>query len=237
MAAKTEKSALKSKPDSTNLKKPEEEKKKKKTSWIPIIILLIIIIILLLQQFGCITLPKIFDNSGYYNIRPEATLGEKYAVNFTNELIPVLYNVYKVNNNTTPNNGPYTYYIGSGTLPAGLTLTADGILKGTPTGGSSTFEICIKDPMGISACRRYHLNVNDGDENPLNPNPTHCPTTACDSAGNCCGDSSPDAVTGSKTVTGILVPGDCECPPGTHWVLTDNTAAGGPWNLCDCGAA
>jgi len=42
--------------------------------------------------------------------------------------------------------GPYTFMVSSGTLPAGLTLTAAGLLSGTPTtGGSSTVTIRAVD--------------------------------------------------------------------------------------------
>src|SRR6202023_739001 len=42
--------------------------------------------------------------------------------------------------------GPYTFMVASGTLPAGLTLTAAGLLSGTPTtGGTSTVTIRAVD--------------------------------------------------------------------------------------------
>jgi hypothetical protein len=41
---------------------------------------------------------------------------------------------------------PYTWSVASGTLPAGLTLSADGVISGTPTaGGTSTFTVRVTD--------------------------------------------------------------------------------------------
>src|SRR6185312_6936794 len=47
-------------------------------------------------------------------------------------------------------NAPYSFGVTSGTLPAGVTLTAAGLLAGTPTtAGSSTFTIRGTD---VDAC-------------------------------------------------------------------------------------
>src|SRR5206468_3328437 len=46
----------------------------------------------------------------------------------------------------TGGTAPYTYAVSSGTLPAGLTLAADGTLSGTPTeGGSFSFTVQATD--------------------------------------------------------------------------------------------
>lgn len=59
--------------------------------------------------------------------------------------------------------GPtYSFYLNSetGSLPAGLKLGVDGVLRGTPTEeGDNEFEVCIKDEGGESACRLYSMTV------------------------------------------------------------------------------
>ncbi len=51
---------------------------------------------------------------------------------------------------------PYTYSIGSGTLPAGLTLSSAGVLSGTPTSSSATtFSIVATDSYACTGSRSY----------------------------------------------------------------------------------
>ncbi|PPT25541.1 autotransporter outer membrane beta-barrel domain-containing protein, partial [Xanthomonas arboricola] len=57
---------------------------------------------------------------------------------------------------------PYRYSIGSGTLPAGLTLASDGTLSGTPTTqGTSSFTIAVADAGNASATQAYSFTVSD----------------------------------------------------------------------------
>ncbi|MBB4656325.1 uncharacterized protein YhjY with autotransporter beta-barrel domain [Xanthomonas sp. F14] len=57
---------------------------------------------------------------------------------------------------------PYRYSIASGTLPAGLTLTSDGTLSGTPTTqGTSSFTIAVADAGNASATQAYSFTVSD----------------------------------------------------------------------------
>ncbi|MGI8525259.1 MAG: putative Ig domain-containing protein [Pseudolabrys sp.] len=56
--------------------------------------------------------------------------------------------------------GPYTFALTSGTLPAGLSLSAGGVISGTPTSnGSSTFTIGAADSAGNVGSRIYTVNV------------------------------------------------------------------------------
>jgi large repetitive protein len=56
--------------------------------------------------------------------------------------------------------GPFTFSVTSGTLPAGLTLTAAGVLAGTPTtAGPFTFTITASDPAGCSGSITYTVSV------------------------------------------------------------------------------
>ncbi len=51
---------------------------------------------------------------------------------------------------------PYTYAIGSGTLPAGLTLSSAGVVSGTPTSSSAaTFSIVATDSYGCTGSNSY----------------------------------------------------------------------------------
>jgi hypothetical protein len=51
---------------------------------------------------------------------------------------------------------PYTYSIGSGTLPAGLTLSSAGVISGTPTSSSAaTFSIVATDSYSCTGSRSY----------------------------------------------------------------------------------
>jgi hypothetical protein len=55
---------------------------------------------------------------------------------------------------------PYTFGVTAGTLPPGLTLTAAGVLAGTPTtAGSSTFTIRGTDAVGCFAERSYTIAI------------------------------------------------------------------------------
>ena len=56
--------------------------------------------------------------------------------------------------------GPYTFSVASGTLPAGLTLTAGGLLSGTPTtAGSSPVTIQATDGIGCPGVIPYTIVI------------------------------------------------------------------------------
>jgi hypothetical protein len=60
----------------------------------------------------------------------------------------------------TGGTAPYTFAVTSGTLPAGLTLTAAGVLAGTPTtAGSSTFTVTATDANGCTGVRTYTIVI------------------------------------------------------------------------------
>src|SRR4030095_15987268 len=55
---------------------------------------------------------------------------------------------------------PYTWSLFSGTLPAGLTLSAAGIVSGTPTtAGTQDFVIRVADSAGTTSTRSFSLLV------------------------------------------------------------------------------
>ena len=56
---------------------------------------------------------------------------------------------------------PVTFAVTTGTLPAGLTLAATGLLSGTPTtAGSSDFTVTATDSVGIAASQAFTVVVN-----------------------------------------------------------------------------
>ena len=60
----------------------------------------------------------------------------------------------------TGGTGPYTFSVISGALPAGLTLTAGGVLAGTPTTpGTSTFTIRATDGAGCPGFVTYTMVI------------------------------------------------------------------------------
>ncbi len=74
----------------------------------------------------------------------------------------------------TGGTGPYTYVVTSGALPPGLTLSATGVLSGTPTmAGSYPFTVTATDSMGNTGSQQYTLVVAVP-----NPTPQPLPTRA-----------------------------------------------------------
>ena len=62
----------------------------------------------------------------------------------------------------TGGRAPYTFALAAGTLPAGLELTGDGALSGTPTAaGSATFTVTATDANGPTGTRDYTLVVSE----------------------------------------------------------------------------
>ncbi|HET7306683.1 MAG TPA: putative Ig domain-containing protein [Gammaproteobacteria bacterium] len=56
--------------------------------------------------------------------------------------------------------GPYTFHIGSGALPAGISLSSSGRLSGTPTAaGDFGFSVTATDSNGQSGSRNYNLHI------------------------------------------------------------------------------
>lgn len=56
--------------------------------------------------------------------------------------------------------GPFTFAVSAGQLPAGLTLSASGVLSGTPTtSGSATFTVRVSATGGATATKTFTLQV------------------------------------------------------------------------------
>lgn len=56
--------------------------------------------------------------------------------------------------------GPYSFAVSDGALPPGLTLSAEGVLGGTPiVDGGSSFTVTATDARGISGSRLYNMFI------------------------------------------------------------------------------
>jgi hypothetical protein len=59
--------------------------------------------------------------------------------------------------------GPYTFALTAGALPTGLTLSAGGVISGTPTGsGVSNFTVGATDSIGDTGSHAYSVNIGTG---------------------------------------------------------------------------
>ncbi|RJS02619.1 autotransporter outer membrane beta-barrel domain-containing protein [Xanthomonas sp. CFBP 7698] len=86
---------------------------------------------------------------------------------------------------------PYRFSVTSGTLPAGLTLAADGTLSGTPSAeGVSNFTITVTDASAASAAQAYSVSVGSA-----------APVAMADAAVTMDGTAVTVAVTGNDTGT------------------------------------
>nr|WP_184442037.1 putative Ig domain-containing protein [Xanthomonas cannabis] len=86
---------------------------------------------------------------------------------------------------------PYRFSVTSGTLPAGLTLAADGTLSGTPSAeGVSNFTITVTDASAASAAQAYSVSVGSA-----------APVAVADAAVTMDGTAVTVAVTGNDTGT------------------------------------
>ncbi|WP_425520158.1 putative Ig domain-containing protein [Xanthomonas cannabis] len=86
---------------------------------------------------------------------------------------------------------PYRFSVTSGTLPAGLTLAADGTLSGTPSAeGVSNFTITVTDASAASAAQAYSVSVGSA-----------APVAVADTAVTMDGTAVTVAVTGNDTGT------------------------------------
>jgi hypothetical protein len=64
----------------------------------------------------------------------------------------------------TGGTAPYAYAVTAGTLPTGLTLSATGLLSGSPVapGGTFTFTVTATDAKGCTGSQQYTVTINCG---------------------------------------------------------------------------
>ena len=67
--------------------------------------------------------------------------------------------------------GAYTFTVTTGSLPAGLSLSSDGVLSGTPTTATTgaTFTVTVTNPVGDTGNRIYTLAVSEATVPPTVP--------------------------------------------------------------------
>ncbi len=57
--------------------------------------------------------------------------------------------------------GRYTFALGTGGLPGGLTLSSSGLLGGTPTAaGAFSFQVAVTDSKQVTVAQAYQLTIN-----------------------------------------------------------------------------
>lgn len=81
---------------------------------------------------------------------------------FTLPVLPPATHAGAINQTLTVSGGtaPYTYTVTAGSLPQGVSLSAAGVLTGTPTqAGSFAFTIEVRDANGFSGAQAYELVV------------------------------------------------------------------------------
>lgn len=95
---------------------------------------------------------------------------------------PVVGTLYSVQFTATGASGATTWSIPAGLLPAGLTLSATGVLSGTPTtAGNSSFTVRVQDGSGAAATQQYSVTVT-GSSGPLTIVTTTLPAAAIGAA-------------------------------------------------------
>ena len=73
------------------------------------------------------------------------TIAAGVSTTFAAPPTAVVNTAYSYTLTATGGTAPYTWSVNAGTLPDGLTLSAAGVLSGTPTTGSSTFSVNVID--------------------------------------------------------------------------------------------
>ena len=117
---------------------------------------------------------------------PVGTVGQAYTAQLT----------------ASGGNGNYTFSANSGSLPAGLTLSSNGSISGTPaTAGSSSFIASVSDSAGSSATLNFTVTINSA------------------------GTSAPAAVT-SAVPAGSYPSGELIDENGTIYMVYQNTKVG-----------
>ncbi|MEQ1747971.1 MAG: putative Ig domain-containing protein [Prosthecobacter sp.] len=100
------------------------------------------------------------------------------GLSITTTTLPTAVKAVAFNHSLTGLGGsaPYTWTVSAGTLPAGITLSAAGVLSGTPTvAGSSTFTVNLADTGGDNVTHELTLTVSATYLTPI-LQPIHFPT-------------------------------------------------------------
>lgn len=69
---------------------------------------------------------------------------------------------YSVNLSVVGGTAPYSWTVSNGTLPDGLSLSADGVLSGMPTAtGTSNFTVQVEDNNAVTDTEVFSLSISD----------------------------------------------------------------------------
>src|SRR3546814_646606 len=73
---------------------------------------------------------------------------------------PVIGVAYSQSLTTTGGTAPYTYSLGAGDFPPGLSFSSSGVFSGTPTqSGSHTFTVNVIDSLVATAQQSYNMDI------------------------------------------------------------------------------
>jgi hypothetical protein len=126
------------------------------------------------------TTPVLFVTTSYWvkvsnSVNPTGASSDTAQVTATPPLTPLIITAsplatgaagasYNVSLEAVGGTTPYTWTLSSGTLPAGLSLSSDGILSGTPTvagTNTSTFTVQAEDSNNITGTKAFSLTISD----------------------------------------------------------------------------
>src|SRR5467141_1024705 len=127
---------------------------------------------LTLEGLGVTLLPSAASSAPalweFFNTTGGGTTPAPLAIATTSVPNGTVGQAYSTQMNATGGTSPYTWSASPGSLPAGLTLSAAGVIGGTPTiAGSSTFTATVSDTSSQSTSSSFTLTV-------ANLTPTAC---------------------------------------------------------------
>lgn len=218
------------------IKEGGEEKRQSMKNIIPLLVLVVVIFVLGLYKMGYLHSDYnflVFDNNTNMTYRYHIDSGFKDFNSYFVGKNYIIQYVWNSDNGAGSDNDLIDYYIGSGSLPKGMTLLSNGKLKGVSNKiGVSKFEVCVKDKAGNKiGCESDSLNILDHKISSVK-----CPLTSCE-ANSCCSDTMYDPTTGQNAETAtILTYASCPCPSDTTetGIIDSTTTPGITWKLCHC---
>ena len=107
---------------------------------------------------------KVTDHSGLSDTKPvNLLIIAAPSLNFPAPPVGWTNTVYGYTLTESGGTSPFTWSVSSGSLPAGISLSADGTLSGTPTAtGTFSFTVKVTDANSQSATQATSLTVNAG---------------------------------------------------------------------------
>lgn len=121
-----------------------------------------------LAEYDAISLTEFESSPSYYELLLSASLGGTLYHNLpqytTGNILTVIGNTYtQVNLGVSGGNAPYSFALKTGSsLPAGLSLSSEGVITGTPTSqttGDYSFTVVVKDAYHQPAEKLFTITV------------------------------------------------------------------------------